>query len=58
VPEGVAHQYYNGGNAPATFIFGVAPLYLPKPAETKVEALQDAHRDSQPVESARAGGSA
>lgn len=27
VPEGVKHQYFNGGAEPVEFLFGVAPLY-------------------------------
>lgn len=29
VPEGVPHQYYNFTDRPATFLFGVAPVYQP-----------------------------
>jgi quercetin dioxygenase-like cupin family protein len=28
VPQGVNHQYANGGTLPASFVFGVAPAYL------------------------------
>jgi len=29
IPQGVAHQYYNPGIAPARLLFGIAPQYLP-----------------------------
>jgi quercetin dioxygenase-like cupin family protein len=32
IPEGTAHQYYNGNEAPATFICGIAPSYLVDPS--------------------------
>lgn len=32
VPEGVPHQYYNMTGQPASFVFGVAPCYFPKPS--------------------------
>lgn len=31
IPEGVAHQYYNISNKPASLLFGVAPNYLSAP---------------------------
>ena len=29
LPAGTEHEYHNVGNAPARFVFGVAPTYLP-----------------------------
>lgn len=31
LPQGVLHQYHNGGRSQAQIVFGVAPNYLPEP---------------------------